>query len=351
MKGLNFLRCVEVYKEYLKSLGLKKKSVWTKVNLLKSFGKYLELNKVADLREVRENNIYGYGKYLREYRTRKNKPYSESTVNQTLYQVKHLFKCLYVNEMIINNIGQDMQVKRTRRLGMREVFSREEIGRFLDGIDLKAGMGLRDRTLFELMYGSGLRLGEAVELKAGAIDLSERMLKVRCGKFDKDRMVPIGEVAYRFLSMYLMGRERNGEENLFGLSKSGVWHVFDRWKRKTGITRSGLCVHSLRHSIATHLLENGADLRYVQALLGHESIETTEVYTHALYENMKKVYRMYHPCENAYYKDAADGYEKKIIEFEKRLKKQRQDNERDRLSHERRKKKELTGMEDLVESG
>jgi integrase/recombinase XerD len=272
---------------------------------------------------------------------KKELPYAQATKDCMFYQVKHLFKCLYVNELVLSDAAQDITMKRKRDRTKREVFSREEISRFLDGIDVKASLGLRDRALFELLYGTGLRCGEAAGLLVGDIDLSERMLKVKKGKFDKERIVPIGEVAAKFLARYLEGR-KNALEPVFlgwrgGLTRSAIEQRFLKWKRLTGVTRPGLCVHSLRHSIATHLLENGADLRYVQALLGHESIETTEVYTHALYENMKKVYRMYHPRENEYYKDASEGYEKKVYEFEKIVRKRRQDSERDRLTQERKK--------------
>jgi integrase/recombinase XerD len=342
MKTLSFSSAVTVFRKYLSDSGLKPGSVKHKTALLGPFGRYLHERRIHDLRDVGERDIRGYARYLLTLQTHKNEPYCETTRTSMLYQVKHLFKCLYVNELVIRDAAQGIQAARAHDRPRREVFSREEVGRFLDGIDPYEPLGLRDRTLFELLYGTGLRCGEAAGLTVGDIDLPARLLKVKKGKFDKERVVPIAQVALTFLTHYLEGRESSGE-SVFpgrrgGLSRSGIARRFDKWRKASGVMRKGLCVHSLRHSIATHLLENGADLRYVQALLGHESIETTELYTHALTENMKKVYRTYHPMENEYYKDASQGYEKKIREFERVLRKQRRVNERDRQTRARRKK-------------
>jgi len=342
MTTLSFQAAARVFKKYLSDSGLKPGSVKHKAALLEAFGGYLYEKRIPDLRDVEERDIRGYARYLLTLTTHKNEPYGETTRASMLYQVKHLFKCLYVNELVLRDAAQGIQAARAHDRPRREVFSREEVGRFLDGIEPYEPLGLRDRALFELLYGTGLRCSEAAGLTIGDIDLPARMLKVKKGKFDKERVVPIASVALAFLTKYLAGRESAGEPVFLGrsvgLGRSGIARRFDKRRKASGVTRKGLCVHSLRHAIATHLLENGADLRYVQALLGHESIETTELYTHALTENMKKVYRTYHPMENEYYKDASEGYEKKIREFERVLRKQRRENERDRRTRAKRKK-------------
>jgi integrase/recombinase XerD len=332
MKSLSFDECLAVFVQYLEEAGYKKKSIMHKRNLLKSFGVYLKRIRKNDIREVEASDLHQYAKELKETISGKGKRYCEWTWKIKMWQVRHLFKCLYIKELVIKDIRQDIKAQRSKKRYTRPVFTRDEITRFLDGIEMNASRGLRDRAMFELMYSTGMRLGEALNLNMGDIDFKEKMLLIRNGKMGKDRMVPIGDVAIRFLSIYIAGREERKESPVFRsargrLSSPGAHHAFQRWKKHTGVMRKGLCIHSIRHATATHLLENGADIRYVQELLGHESVDTTSIYTHAVYENMKKVYRMYHPRENEYYMDASKDYDIRIAKLSVRLEKAMKENE------------------------
>jgi integrase/recombinase XerD len=189
------------------------------------------------------------------------------------------------------------------------VFSEEEITRlrFLDGIDIHQPLGLRDRAIFELLYSSGLRASEVGKLNRGDIDLDSRMLIVRDAKSSKDRVVPISEVAHRFLSLYLGGASNAQHPAFLGqkgrIGPGCVTRRFGFHLARAGLEGKGLSVHSIRHATATHLLAHGADLRYVQELLSHQSIETTVVYTNELFENLKRIYKSFHPRENALYRE------------------------------------------------
>jgi integrase/recombinase XerD len=326
----------------MEAAGYRKKSIVHKKALLKRFGKYLERIRKSDIRDVNAQDLHNYAREVREAVSEKGDPYAEDTWKAMLFQVQHLFRCLYRNELIIKDTGQDLKVKRSARRYTRPVFTRDEIASFLDGIDLNHPAGLRDRAMFELMYATGIRLGETLNLDVGDIDFKEKMLLIRNGKMGKDRIVPIGDAAMRFLCIYVAGREEKKESPLFRgqaarLTTSGAYHAFQKWMRHAGISRKGLCIHSIRHATATHLLENGADIRYVQELLGHESVDTTSIYTHAVYENMKKVYRMYHPRENEYYMDSSKEYDARIALFAVSLAKEMKENAaakaRKKLSH------------------
>ena len=180
----------------------------------------------------------------------------------------------------------------------------EEVNRLFESFDLSDPIQLRNRALFELMYASGLRVSEAVNLTRSAINLSERTLRF-IGKGSKERMVPFytdaAEILKRYLDesrpVLLCGKthdrvfiNQKGES----LTSRGIEYLLDLCSKKAGLSRS-IHPHMLRHSFATHLLDNGADLRLVQELLGHSSISTTQIYTHVTLDRLRETYLKAHP--------------------------------------------------------
>jgi site-specific recombinase XerD len=240
------------------------------------------------------------------------------------FAVKDLFRLLYISDLILTNPFQDSGLKMKKEGIKRAVLSEAEMSRVLDSIALNEPVSLRDRALFELLYSSGLRIGEALRLKVSDIDIENRMVLIRRGKGGKDRVEPVSEAAMKFLKLQIAGREENKDELVFtgvlgNLTSSTMNERFKKIAEKVGVVRKHLSVHSIRHSTATHLLEHGADLRYVQELLGHESIETTAIYTHCLSEGLKRIYKTHHPRENESYVEADAGYRQKVYEFKDRL--------------------------------
>lgn len=165
-------------------------------------------------------------------------------------------------------------------------------------------IGLRDKAMLELLYATGLRVSELVGLKLNDINL-ERGFLVVMGKGSKERAVPLGETAIFFVQTYLdQGRsfllKEKDSDHLFisskhqGITRQMFWERIKHYTRKAGIERV-VSPHTLRHSFATHLLDNGADLRAVQAMLGHSDISTTQIYTHVSRERLKKIHEKYHP--------------------------------------------------------
>ena len=184
-----------------------------------------------------------------------------------------------------------------------EVLSVEEVSAILDSVDLKAPFGLRDRAILEVLYGCGLRVSEAAGLRISHVHLPEGFVDV-IGKGDKQRLVPLGEVAADAIRAYLPARpapaERAFEDilflNRFGrpLSRVSIFKLVKSQAMVAGV-RKEISPHTFRHSFATHLIENGADLRIVQEMLGHESILTTEIYTHIDTKTWQKEVREHHP--------------------------------------------------------
>lgn len=184
-----------------------------------------------------------------------------------------------------------------------EVMSVEEIEAFFAAIPLDTLYGVRDRTMFELIYSCGLRVSEAAQLRMGNLYLKEKLLRVQ-GKGGRERLVPVGEQAEQWLHSYLnevrpfLLKSRRIEDRVFismrgaGLSRKSIWKRFKEICSRAGIEAK---VHTLRHSFATHLLQGGADLRSVQELLGHADIATTQIYTHVENEQLRKIHDALHP--------------------------------------------------------
>lgn len=184
-----------------------------------------------------------------------------------------------------------------------EVMSVEEVDAFFEAIGLDTNYGIRDRTLFELIYSCGLRISEAAELRIGSLYLDEKLLRV-VGKGSKTRLVPIGSQALYWLQEYLQNvrpfllKSEKAVEHVFvsmrgaGISRKGIWKRFKEICDAAGIEAK---VHTLRHSFATHLLKGGADLRSVQELLGHSDIATTQIYTHVENDQLQHTHSAFHP--------------------------------------------------------
>ncbi len=190
-------------------------------------------------------------------------------------------------------------------LKLPKVLNTDEVDKLLNTPDLTTTLGLRDKAMLELMYATGMRVSELVNLNINDVHLSLGF--VRClGKGNKERIIPIGKMATEALKEYLekarpkLINQKNKTDSLFmnhhgqRLSRQGFWKILKQMAVKAGIEKE-LTPHTLRHSFATHLLENGADLRSVQELLGHSDISTTQIYTHVTKTRLKDVYNQFHP--------------------------------------------------------
>jgi integrase/recombinase XerD len=179
-----------------------------------------------------------------------------------------------------------------------------QVEALLNAPDVETALGLRDRTMLELMYASGLRVTELVTLKTVEVGLNEGVVRVM-GKGSKERLIPFGEVAHDWIERYLRESRpvllgARAADALFvtsrgeGMTRQQFWNIIKR-HALTGDVRAPLSPHTLRHAFATHLLNHGADLRVVQMLLGHTDISTTQIYTHVARERLKTLHREHHP--------------------------------------------------------
>ena len=239
--------------------------------------------------------------YLVSLRRRGRSP---ATVKRRTAAIRSFYHYLLREQMMEQDPTLDLGApKLPRRLP--NVLTVDEVDRLLSAPDPSTPEGLRDRAMLELMYGSGLRVGELVGLNLGDVDPAAEL--VRClGKGSKERVVPVGSRAVAALLAYQRrGRpalaRRRALQALFissrgRLTRQACWKLTRAHARRAGISRA-LTPHVLRHSFATHLLEGGADLRAVQEMLGHASISTTQIYTHVARDRLRAVYAQAHPRE------------------------------------------------------
>jgi integrase/recombinase XerD len=209
--------------------------------------------------------------------------------------------------LLEGRIGQDPTEYLEAPRGWKKLpryLSGEEVERLLAHPDRQTRMGLRDALLLALLYDCGLRVSELAALRLEQLDIESWLIRVR-GKGDKERFVPFGEEARAAILAYLsrsrgLSRRAGGNSHLFPGARGGhltrqrAWQIVKAHLVGAGVARS-VSPHTLRHSFATHLLDNGADLRAVQLLLGHADISTTQIYTHLSQERLRKVHAKYHP--------------------------------------------------------
>ena len=220
-----------------------------------------------------------------------------------------VFKRFYRHALRMNLLKSDPCIGlRAAKQALRfpKTLSEDQVTALLNAPDVTTSLGLRDRTMLELMYASGLRVSEIVALKTVAMGLNEGVVRIVNGKGGKERLVPFGGEAGQWLRQYLAEArtpllEGKTSDALFigrhtgtGLTRQAFWALIKRYAIVANIPVA-LSPHTLRHAFATHLLNHGADLRVVQLLLGHADISTTQIYTHVARERLKSIHQQHHP--------------------------------------------------------
>ena len=255
--------------------------------------KYLEYIK-KDYDKTNNKDIYNYLKYLSD------NSFSIYSVVRKISSIKSFYN--YLSEESIYEINLDIERPRFYKK-LPHVLSIDEVDKLLD-IKLETPFDYRNKAMLELMYATGLRVSELINLTYQNIDLEKQI--VRCfGKGNKERIVPIGKTAVKYLKIYLEEHrnsltKRTLCDNLFlnnhgkKLTRQGFFKMLKRQADEKGIEEN-ITPHMLRHSFATHLLNNGADLRSIQLMLGHENISTTGIYTNVGKEKLKENYDLYYP--------------------------------------------------------
>jgi integrase/recombinase XerD len=268
---------------------------------------FCEERGIVSVHDVTRPVVVRFQRFLFYYRAKTGRPLSASTQAMALGALRAMFRYFTKAGVIHANPAADLELPRRGVRLPRNVFTVDEVERILRGIDLNNAMALRDRAIIETLYSTGIRRTELCCLKVFDLDDERGILTVRAGKGNKDRVVPIGERALLWVRKYL-----DLERHLFALEPDPLWlfltdegealspdwlsEAVRRHIDNAGIKKAGSC-HVFRHTMATLMLEGGADIRHIQAMLGHASLESTQIYTRVSIEHLKKVHTMAHPAK------------------------------------------------------
>lgn len=287
------------YEYYLKrEKGLSQNTIVAYLRDLEQYRSFLEkYHSIKNVRRIEKKHVEAYLKTL------KNKQLSSKSSSRKLTAIKGFHQFLYIEKETDNNPAIEIESPKTIKT-LPQVLSVDEVVKLLEAIQGDDPLALRNQALLELIYGSGLRVSELLDLKIQDIHLTAGHVRV-IGKGNKEREVPLGELSVIALRQYLT-KARNKLTinstvdylfvNQYGqrLSRQGFFKLLKKLAQNAGINKE-VSPHTLRHSFATHLLEAGVDLRTLQSLLGHEDIQTTQIYTHISQKHLKDVYLETHP--------------------------------------------------------
>ena len=283
--------------------GLAKNTIIAYGRDLRKYLKFLEERGIRSLQRSSHKEIMAYLMELKNPSRPGRRGLSSASVARNLVAIKMFHRFLVAEGHLKNGPTANMDSPLVSKK-LPHVLTIPEVGKLLHRASGRTLGEVRDRTILELLYGTGLRISELISLKM--VDLNLQFSYLRCfGKGGKERIVPFGREARGWIKKYLEKARpqlarRKSDSRLFltrlgkGFSRQGLWKVIKKYANKSGLGKE-ITPHTLRHCFATHLLQGGADLRSVQEMLGHADISTTQVYTHVDRKRLKRIHSKYHP--------------------------------------------------------
>mgnify|MGYP001133117756 FL=1 len=263
---------------------------------MRQLSEYLEAHDLPDLLEVSEKDLETYIDWLR------SNGKSPATISRCIATFKTFYKHFFVKGKIIQNPAATIVSEKIEKK-LPQILTSKEVELLLEQPECTDMKGYRDRAMLELLYATGIRVSELISLDVSDVNIPAGF--IRCRSKDKERMIPLYPAAIKALSEYVefirpqmiaSPDEQSLFVNISGerMSRQGFWKIIKTYQKKAGIEKD-ITPHTLRHSFAAHLLENGADLRSIQEMLGHADISSTQVYSHIVKKQLKDVYNKAHP--------------------------------------------------------
>ena len=292
------IQAINRFKRFLQvEKGLSQNSIYSYTYDLKKFAEFLSTKNKSVL-EANQEDIQQF--LVFEKNKKKN---SSRTLARSLAAIRQFYNFISDKFEDIDNPTIKIESPHIEKT-LPDFLTINEMNKLFNSISENDAYELRDKTIFELLYSCGLRISEAIEILHNSIDFENSYIRV-IGKGDKERIIPFGEEANRLLQKYIVDSRPKilgtRESDYLFISKKGsklnrksVWRLLKNYVSRTNINKN-ITPHTLRHSFATHLIENGADLRSVQELLGHVDISTTQVYTHLAKKKLQEIHKKYHP--------------------------------------------------------
>ena len=276
------------------------------------FLRYLERHGVDRIADVTGETLEDYSLWLRNLQNSRHedRKISLAHVSHRLYTLKQFFGWLLKQMIILIDPAENLELPRLPALLPRTILTQKEAQRLMDAPDLKSPVGYRDKALLEVLYSTGIRTAELFKLKVQDFDAKARTLLVREGKCGKDRLLPLPVIAAGYLKEYIervrpkFAKNKAHDDGTLFLNYTGsaicanrLANIFQCNSKAAGIDKQ-VTAMALRHSIASHLLENGMDIRYIQEFMGHERLFTTQNYAKVTLTGLRKMYNKYHPEEH-----------------------------------------------------
>lgn len=304
---INFYPLLKEFKEYMQVLYRSENTIKQHLFYLEKFIEYIDRFDLDDVRQIAKQHIQEYRKYRHHRINARNKRDSVTTQNNHLNSLRCFFGFLQRNGYITNDpVANEDNAKEPKRLP-KSALTDAEVIKFLSCPDTNTLIGYRDRTIIEVLYSTGIRREELLHLNIRDIDFNERTIRINEGKGGKDRIVPVGHIAKKYLENYIKGIRHeffraDRQDALFlskkgnRLSKSGLADMIERYAKQSGIDKH-ITPHTFRRSCATEMIKNYANIVHVKDLLGHSSLRSTNVYCDLTIMDLKKEHRNHHPRE------------------------------------------------------
>ena len=296
---------IQRYIQHLESRNYSKATLHHYRRLLKYFCNWSEERGIVRPQEVTRPILERYQRWLYHFRTVHGRSLSASTQGQRLTTIRMFFSWMSKANYLLYNPASELELPRRGDRLPQAILSHEEVEQIMQQVNLDSQMGYRDRAILETLYSTGIRRAELCHLEIADLNISKGTLMVREGKNSKDRLIPIGERALVWIEKYLYDLRPmiapSPDNGILFITRDGcsfnpsvLTQKLGKYLEKAGIEKPGSC-HIFRHSMATAMLENGADIRFIQEILGHKHLDTTQIYTRVSIAKLKEVHTKSHP--------------------------------------------------------
>ncbi len=296
--------------EYIQSLkvrNLAKRTIEARFFMLGKFFDYLQSRSAERIDTISKGIILDYQTELYQTINKRGRPNSVTYQNSMLSAVKGFMRFLKERDYIVRDPTLDISYGKQPKRLPRGILTATEARRIINTPDTQCALGYRDRVILEVLYTTGIRKQELNNLSLSDVDYHDGFLRIIQGKGRKDRIVPLGRIACRYLENYIKSVRPELIKDPYNnalflstrgnrLSKNMVWDMVKKYAKKAKIKKN-ISPHTFRHTCATAMLKNKADIRAVQELLGHESLESTQIYTRVTINDLKKIHKRCHPRE------------------------------------------------------